>query len=157
MSSQAMSAGDPYCSIHGFNPCRCWYYGSLAVPNIHQQNQWQKFQGQLAQGTQICVDMTKPQEEVPVKKVADELKQVAAVAAADQVESHSAWIFFLERAKKAAKQGQFRIHFWMSKLPWTRPELDAAAESLRKDNFTVNIRVCNELRDSDTEIVVSWQ
>jgi len=182
-----MPTGDPYCSVHGYTPCRCAMYPALnpvCVPcyptmtmTIANQTAFpmcetcNKMQGAcLCSGSsdpwkdimnkKVYVDLTQPaEEEKPVKKWANVLKEIATEAAKNEneVEGKSAYYFFLERAKIAAKKGQFRLLFWMSKLPWTRRELDVAAELLRDDNFVVTIQVANDLRDSDTEIVVGWQ
>ena len=97
--------------------------------------------------------------ELPVKKLADELKLIAIEASMPNkqyVEGKSAYYFLLERAKIAARKGSFEIRFWMSKLPWTKEELELAGDLLRKDNFAVTVQLINDIRNYDVEITVNW-
>lgn len=177
-ASNSTSSGDPYCPRHGFIPCRCWEKTNLGQcvgcgkhPDscmcgassdpwrdlVQQHNiSLRDLVAQMPQGVQICQDMTQPQEDKPVKKWADELRETAQQVG-EPTECRSAYYYFLERSKLAAKRGNFSATFWMSKLPWTKQEIEGAAELLRQDNFQVKIQVAEDLREVDTEVIVSWQ
>ena|ERR1019366_5767423 len=168
MSSKSMPSGDPYCSIHGFNPCMCGKhpnfpnvdYPLLYNPNnlgyLYPALQEQKLAGVLPEGVSICEDVTKPKEVKLVKKWAEKLRETAQeVTEPREMECLSAYIFFLERSKIAAKRGNFSTTF-ETKLPWTREELESAAELLEKDGFDVEITT-EPSTPNEWEVIVSWE
>lgn len=183
MTNQAQNSaasGDPYCPKHGFTPCNCGVYTSSRTrgesvcsgcgrhPGVcmcgASSNPWADLHNislrdlvaQSPVGTQICQDPSQPQEVKPIKKWADELRETAQQVG-EATECRSAYYYFLERAKLAAKRGNFSATFWTSKLPWTKEEIEGAAELLRQDNFQVKIRIAEDLQEVDTEVIVSWQ
>jgi hypothetical protein len=181
MSNQSMASGDPWCVIHGFSPCGCKLYPYYGQPMLTAQQsnfalcgECGKHQGtcicggssdpwadrarltaQVREGTQISMDVTKPQVEVPIKKWADELREIAIKADEHRdYEGFSAYIYMLERCKLAAKRGDCGIVYWKNNLYlWCKEELEIAADLLRQDNFKVEMF---PWKDDDIRIVVNW-
>lgn len=182
MTKVSMAAGDPFCPIHGFTPCMCGQYPNLGDPffyNPYCNLGNLMFQVQIPcsgckKHPSVCVcgatsnpyhdmralegaTLTPRNPNEPVKKWADELKETAKkVNDAKEVEGRSAYYFFLERSKLAAKKGNFSATFWMSCLPWTKEEIAMAANLLRQDNFQVSVEPADDLQQADIEIKVSW-
>jgi hypothetical protein len=174
MSKQSMAAGDPYCPTHGFTPCSCWENNVLHQASYYLCNGCGKglgycmcsisnnpyynilnLESKLPKDIQICVDPTKPVAEEKFKTLSDEFHEIA-FAVNQEIEANSAYVFFLERSKLAAKKGQFKITFWKSGLPWVQEELNKAADLLRKDNFDVSVEPSTDMRGNDIEIIISW-
>jgi hypothetical protein len=114
----------------------------------------QALEGVLPDGVSIQVDPSKIQETKPVKKWADELREIAVkVSEHRDYEGFSAYIYMLERCKLAAKHGECGIVYWKNNLHlWCKEELEIAADLLRKDNFAVEVAPMND----DIRIVVNW-
>jgi hypothetical protein len=77
--------------------------------------------------------------ELKPPKLADQLLEIAQLASGDQLDGRSAYLFFIERAKSAAKEGNFNIVFSENRLPWSWEEIEMATKLLYQDNFSVLI------------------
>lgn len=181
----SMPSGDPYCKEHGFIPCQCHYYGSvmskvpttIQMETVSQSNfpmcgTCGKHQGTCICGgssdpyrdiltgvassvSQVCVDITKPIEDVPVRKWADELRDTAKTAHTNpDHEPKSLYTYILERCKMRAKKGDYFAFFHRNSLMlWTLTEFEMAADLLRKDNFEVEVTPLS----GDVRLRISWE